>query len=138
MPGPTRQAEEGTGPAAAVAGDLTALLCACLVALRVPVGTEVWQPARPALWRAADAVARIGKVLGAMPDGKGAELGAFLPRIGPAAPERDLRCKAALAGTLLAGLELARNGGLLLEQDRPWATIQVQHRRPDGRTQVGR
>jgi len=115
VPGPTRQAEEGTGPAAAVAGDLTALLCACLVALRVPAAADFWQPARPTLWRAADAAARIGEML----DGKEAELGVFLPRIGPCAPERGLRCRAAVASTLLAGLELARNGGVLLEQDRP-------------------
>ncbi len=133
-PGPAQQAGQGTGPASAVAGDLTALLRACLVALRVPAGTEVWQPAQPALWRVADAVARIGEVLDATPDGKGAELGVFLPRIGPATSERELRCKAAVASTLMAALELARDGSLILEQGGSWTAIQVQHRRPDGQT----
>ena len=109
-----------------------ALLRACLVALRVPEGAGVWQPERAELWRVADAIARIGQVLGSAPGGVGAELGAFLPRIAPAASEREVRCKAAVASTSLAGLELARDGAVLLEQDRPWTAIQVQQRRPDG------
>ncbi len=129
---------EGTSPAPAVAGDITALLRACLVVLRVPEGADTWKPARPVFWRVADAAARIEEVLDRAPGGVGAELGAFLPRIGPAAPERGLRCKAAVASTFLAGMELARDGGVLLDQDRPWTAIQVQHRRPDGGTQVGR
>ena len=137
-PGPARRAGEGAGLAPAVAGDITALLRACLVALRVPAETGVWQPARAGLWRVADAVARIGQVLDAAPDGGGAALGGFLPHIAPAAPERELRCRAAVASTLVAGLELARDGGVLLEQDRPWTTIQVQQRRPDDGTQVDR
>ncbi len=137
-PGPARQAGEGGDSAPAGAGDLTALLRACLVALRVPAGTDAWQPARPALWRVADAAARIRQVLDAAPDGTGAELRAFLPRIGPATPERDLRCKAAVASTLLAGLELARDGGVLLEQDRPWTAIQVQQHRPNGTSEADR
>ena len=44
---------------------------------------------------------------------------AFLPHIVPAASEREVRCRAAVASTFLAGLELARDGGVLLEQDRP-------------------
>jgi len=46
--------------------------------------------------------------IGALPNG--GALGVFLPRIAADAPDRDLRCRAALASTLLAGLELARNG----------------------------
>ena len=130
VPGPSGRAGEGAGLEPAVAGDITALLRACLVALRVPAGTGVWQPARAGLWRVADAVGRIGQVLDAAPDGAGADLGAFLPRIGPAAPERELRCRAAVASTFLAGLELARDGGVLLEQDRPWTTIQARRAIP--------
>ena len=133
VPGPFARAGEGAGFDSAVAGDITALLRACLVALRVPAGAGVWQPARAGLWRVADAVARIGQRLDSMPDGEGAEFDMFLPRIGPGAPERKLRCRAAVASTFLAGLELARDGGVLLEQDRPWTTIQLQQRRPDAR-----
>ena len=138
VPGPADRARQGTGPAAAVAGDVTALLRSCLVALRVPEGADAWEPARPALWRVADAAARIRQALDKVPGGEGAELGAFLPRISPTAPERDLRCKAALASTLLAAMELARDGGVLLDQDRPWTAIQAQPRRPDDGTQVDR
>jgi len=138
VPGLAQRAGEVTGPAEAVAGDITALLRACLVALRVPAEADAWQPARPALWRMADAVARIGKVLDAAADGKGAELRVFLPRIGPATSERELRCKAAVASTLLAAMELARDGSLLLEQGGSWTAIQAQHRKPGAKTQVDR
>ena len=110
VPGLSGRIGEGVDPAPAGVGDITALLRACLVALRVPEGAGVWQPARAGLWRVADAVARIGVVLGSAPCGGGAELGAFLPRIGPAASEREVRCRAAVASTFLAGLELARDG----------------------------
>ena len=62
----------------------------------------------------------------------------FLPRIGPAAPERELRCRAAVASTLLAGLELARDGRLVLDQTVPWIATQVQHRRPNDGSQADR
>ena len=127
---PARRAGEGAAPAPAVVGDITALLRACLVALRVPEGTGVWQPARAGLWRVADAVAHIGQQLDATPNG-GVALETLLPRIGTAAPERELRCKAAVASTLLAGLELARDGRLVLDQPVPWTAIQVRHRKPD-------
>jgi len=119
-------------------GDLGALLRACLVALRVPAEADSWQPAQPALWRVADALARIGQVLDTAPDGGGAELRAFLPRIGPCAPERELRCKAAVASPLLAGMELARDGSLILEQGGSWTAIQAQRRSPGNVTQVDR
>ena len=77
-----------------------------------------------------DAVARIGQVLDTALDGGGTEFDVFLPRIGPSAPERELRCRAAVASTFLAGLELARDGGVLLEQDRPWTTIRARRAIP--------
>ena len=138
VPGPAQRAGGGTGSAPAVVGDITALLRACLVALRVPAAANTWQPARPALWRVANAAARIGEVLDTAPGGEGAELGVFLPRIGLAAPERALRCKAAVASTLLAAMELARDGSLLLEQGGSWTAIQAQHRKPGAKTQVDR
>ena len=138
VPGLPGRIEEGVDPAPAVAGDITALLRACLVALRMPAGADAWQPARPVFWRVADAVARIGEVLDSAPGGVGAELGACLPRIGPGAPEREVRCRAAVASTFIAGLELARDGGVLLKQDRPWTAIQVQQRRPNGASETDR
>ena len=130
VPGQGRRAGQGTGPGAAVAGDITALLRACLVALRVPAEADAWQPARPTLWRVADAAARIRQALDTAPGGTGAELGVFLPRIGPAAPERELRCKAAIASILLAAMELARDGSLILEQGGSWTAIHARRAIP--------
>ena len=44
---------------------------------------------------------------------------------------RDLLCRAAVASTLVAGLELARNGALRLEQGETWSEVSVH--RPAGR-----
>jgi segregation and condensation protein A len=44
-------------------------------------------------------------------------LAACLPRIESDAAKRTLLCRVAVASTLFAGLELARDGGLTLDQD---------------------
>ena len=118
-------AEEAGRPMRVQGGrsDITELLRACLMALRVPEGAESDRPRRPAVWTVAQAMARMQQQIGSMPDG--GVLDVFLPVIGADAPDRELRCKAALASTLLAGLELARNGTVTLEQDQPWQPIRV-------------
>ena len=103
--------------------DVTDLLRACLVALRVPEQADAYRLRLP-LWRVTDAVARITLLLEAQPGG--GALASFLPRIDADGPERDLRCRAALASTFLGGLELARAGTLALEQPAPWQDIQIQ------------
>ena len=45
--------------------------------------------------------------------------------------EAELRCRVAVASTLFAGLELARNGALTLEQDADWTPIRVSRRERD-------
>jgi segregation and condensation protein A len=105
-------------------GDLTDLLRACLVALQVPPDQAAdILPRPPRLWAASDAIRlmrqRLAGSAGAMP------LSDFLPPLADTAPHRALRHRAALASTLVAGLELAREALLTLEQDAPWATIQV-------------
>jgi hypothetical protein len=72
---------------------------------------------------------QIAKLLPGLPDP--APLAAFLPKIDRDAPTRALRCRVAAATTLVAGLELARNGGLALDQDADWVSIRVT-RRGDG------
>ena len=57
-----------------------------------------------------------------------APLSDFLPPLADTAPHRALRHRAALASTLVAGLELAREALLTLQQDAPWAPIQVTFR----------
>ena len=112
------------GSLSARAGDITDLLRACLVALQVPAAqvAEIG-PRPPRLWAAGDALRlmrqRLGGVNGAAP------LSAFLPPLADTAPHRPLHRRAALASTLVAGLELARDAVVTLEQDTAWATIQV-------------
>jgi segregation and condensation protein A len=112
------------------AGDLTELLRACLVALRVPEAVaEIYRPRPPPLWRVPDALARLDQLLGELPDGS--PLTAFLPAIGGEDPGQALRCRAAVSSTLIAGLERARDGALTLDQAAAWTPILV--RRVDGR-----
>jgi segregation and condensation protein A len=117
--------------AAGRGGDLTELLRACLPALQVPDEQAVALRPRPApLWTANDALAQFAKLLATLPDGS--PLAAFLPPIPPDAPSRALRCHAAVASTLIAGLERARDGALLLEQEADWMPIRVSRRGDDG------
>lgn len=101
--------------------DSTELLRACLVALRVPEHGAPYRPSPPKLWRVADALARIGRML--EQGASEGELAVFLPPIARGAPEREFRCRAAVASTLMAGLELAREGALTLGQPTPWRSI---------------
>jgi segregation and condensation protein A len=108
-------------------GDITDLLRACLVALRVPeTQAAAYRPRPPPLWRVTDAMPHLRRLLAAAPDG--GLLAAFLPRIDGNDPGRTLRCRAAVASTLVAGLELTRDGALVLEQDAAWAEIRVSRR----------
>jgi segregation and condensation protein A len=105
-------------------GDLTELLRACLVALHVPEDqAAAARPPVPQLWQVTDAMRRLGVLLPVLPDGSALEK--FLPPIDPRAANRSLRCRAAMATTLVAGLELARNEALTLEQGALWGEISV-------------
>ncbi len=105
-------------------GDLTDLLRACLVALRLPAETATCRPRRPAFWSVSEAAARISRLLDERPDG--AALDALLPQIADVGASRELRCRAAVAATFVAGLELSRGGSLALKQDEPWRSIHVR------------
>lgn len=113
--------------------DLAALLRACLVALAMPGGQEAYRPAAPAPWGIRDALARVRRLLGERPDG--AAFARFLPRIAPEAPDRDLRCRTAVASTLSAGLEMARAGEAELRQDEAFGGIHLSA--PSGATATG-
>jgi segregation and condensation protein A len=91
----------------------------------------VYRVAARDLWRVGDALARIREQLAAAPDG--GDMIGFVPNL-PAAPERPLRLKAAVASTLLACLELARDGTLRLDQARDWGAIGVSPPSPDNAT----
>jgi segregation and condensation protein A len=107
--------------------DLTDLLRACLLALQVPQ-EQIVQAAAPRrrLWQPNEAVHLLRARLATLPDGQ--PLDRFLPEL-PPGPHATLRRRAALASTLVAGLELARDDVLTLEQDSTWAAIRVTRRR---------
>jgi len=50
----------------------------------------------------------------------------FLPQIGDKEPDHMLRCRMAVASTLITGLELARGGALTLDHDDAWLPIRVR------------
>jgi segregation and condensation protein A len=119
--------------AASRGGDLTDLLRACLPALLVPEDAAVaLQPRPPPLWTAHDALAHVTRLLAVLPDGS--PLTEFLPHIPQDARAHALRRRAALASTLIAGLELARDGALTLEQAGDWMPIRITHRENDDRS----
>jgi len=124
-----------------VTSDIVALLRACLVGLHwLPPLQQTYVPPRPILWRVTDAIARLASLIGSAPDG--AELARFLPpHLFAASPPRDepvappaapprrmdlpLQRRGAVATTLLAALELARDARLQLRQDQPFGPILV-------------
>lgn len=106
--------------------DITDLLRACLVALRLPRDAASDQlRRRPALWRMADAIGRIRAILAERP-GEGVTLGVFLPIADANTAEHALRCRAALASTFGGALELAREGAIAVAQAEAFGAIQVQ------------
>jgi hypothetical protein len=82
-----------------------------------------FRPKPPPLWRVSDALPRLRQLPGVLPDGS--PLQAFLPQLGTEQPDSALRARAALASTLIAGLELARDGVLALDQDAAWTPVRV-------------
>ena len=76
-------------------GDLTDLLRACLVALRLPPYAEAFQPRRLPFWGVGDAAARITRLLRERPEGR--ELEVFLPKVAETGSGRALQCRAAVS-----------------------------------------
>ena len=104
-------------------GDLTDLLRACLVALRLPSHRERYQPRQLPFWSFRDAAARITRLLPALP--AGASLGVFLPEVVERGADRVVHRRASVAAVLVASLELARDGAVTLDQDASWQPIRV-------------
>lgn len=78
-------------------------------------------PARTALWTPAQARARILAMLPGLPEG--ADLLAFLPVLPVTLANRALRVRGAISGTLMAALELSREGLAELRQDELFGPI---------------
>jgi segregation and condensation protein A len=108
--------------AAGRVGDITELLRACLVALKLPEGAEPYRPLPPPAWRVGDALAHMRALLGRLPE-EGRPLAAFLPVIHDAVPRKEFLCRAALATTFLASLELSREGAVGLDQEAAWRPV---------------
>jgi segregation and condensation protein A len=100
--------------------DLASLVRSYLLGTRRGVATRRYQPRQLSLWSVKDALQRLAALLGSVPDW--ASLDHFLPDMlgGP------LEHRAALASTLLAGLELARSGGVRLRQECDFGPILVR------------
>jgi segregation and condensation protein A len=109
--------------------DLGSLVRAYLQAMRRRVRARRYQPRPLALWSVKDALQRLGAMLGSLPDWVSLEQ--FLPeRLGS-----TLERRAALASTLLAGLEMARGGAVRLRQEHEFGPILV--RRAPGAVEEG-
>ncbi|WP_424138871.1 segregation and condensation protein A [Roseomonas chloroacetimidivorans] len=83
-----------------------------------------YRPSPADLWRISDALEHITALLQQKPTGLPLER--CLPPIPPRLPDRPIRLRAALASTLVAGLELARDGSLELDQCEPFAAIKFR------------
>ena len=96
------------------------LMEACLVLLRGKPATEAFAPPPvycqviPDLWRISDAIERIQQLLPHYPEG--AAMTAFMPGIPMEDTNRTLKARAAMASTFVAGLELAKQEVLGLDQ----------------------
>ncbi|MGH7071236.1 MAG: segregation and condensation protein A [Acetobacteraceae bacterium] len=106
--------------------DVPALLAAYLGALKRGRRAARYRPAPLSLWTVQHALERLARLLGSLPDWTSLER--FLPEHLLAPTER----RAALASTLLASLEMARDGAVRLRQERPFGPILLAGLRAGG------
>ena len=102
--------------------DLGALVRAYLTAVRRGTRAGRYRARALTLWTVQDALRRLGALLGTLPDWTSLER--FLPDSLAGPTER----RAAMASTLLAGLEMARGGAISLRQDLEFGPILVRRR----------
>jgi segregation and condensation protein A len=102
--------------------DIAELLRACLKLLEIPAREWVYRPRPPLLWRVPDALTRIRRLLGERPEGVALEHFLPPPQTGHVSA---LQRRAALASTLVAGLELSRDGAAVIEQDEVFGEIRL-------------
>ena len=104
--------------------DMPGLLRAYLAALRRAGSRRRYRPPPLALWSVQDALRRLADLVGSLPDW------ATLERFLPDALSGPLERRAALASTLLAGLEMARGGAVRLRQERDFGPILLRRAEP--------
>ena len=95
------------------------LIRAYLAAVRRGSAGKNYIPRPAPFWSVQDALGRLGSLLGKIPDWSVLEQ--FLPETTPDPMAR----RAAMASTLLAGLEMARDGQLRIRQDHPFGPIML-------------
>lgn len=100
--------------------DLGAFVRAYLGAIRRGTKARRYQPRPLTLWTVQDALRRVAALLGSLPDWTTLER--FLPEHLANPTER----RAALASTLMAGLEMARGGAVRLRQEQDFGPILVR------------
>ncbi len=101
--------------------DLPGLLRGHIAALRRQAAARRYTPRPMVWWSVQDALRRLGAMMNEAPDWT--ELQRFLPEIVSAEP---LAWRAALASTLLAGLEMARGGAIDLRQEESFGPIMLR------------
>jgi segregation and condensation protein A len=108
-----------------VAADLAGLFQACLSVLQKPDHREpdVYIPPRLPFWTPGQARLRLLAMLEGLPDG--GELLGFLPPLRKDAANPALRVRGAIAGTLIAALELAKEGLAELQQTEAFGKIAI-------------
>jgi segregation and condensation protein A len=104
-----------------IRADLSALCQAYVAGRRRALGRRPYRPKPRRLWSLQEALTHLSRVLGELPSW--AVLQRFLPDGGAL---DTVERKAALASTLLAGLEMARGGALELRQDRAFGPIMLR------------
>jgi segregation and condensation protein A len=99
---------------------LSGLLSAYLAARRRAGGKQQYRPKPMIFFSVQDALARLSRLVGSVPDWSTLE--SFLPDgLDPGLPRR-----AALSATLVAGLEMARGGDVVLRQEAQFGPILVR------------
>jgi segregation and condensation protein A len=110
--------EDRTG----ISAELPALLQAYAAARRRALARRPYVPKHRKLWTVQEALARLGRLVGAMPDW------AMLQRFLPDGLTDPVEQRAALASTLIAALETARGGGIELRQEQSFGPILIRRR----------
>jgi segregation and condensation protein A len=100
--------------------DMPGLMRAYLLAMRRSAASKRYRPVPVVLWTINDALARLAALVGSVPDWTGLE------RFLPPALTTPLERKAALASTLVAGLEMVRGGRIRLRQEQQFGPILVR------------
>ncbi|HEY1936146.1 MAG TPA: ScpA family protein [Acetobacteraceae bacterium] len=103
--------------------DLASLVRAYLGAVRRGTRSRRYQPRALTVWTVQDALRRLGRLLGSLPDWTSLE------RFLPDHLDGPMEHRAALASTLIAGLEMAREGAVRLRQEHDFGPILVRRGR---------